>query len=91
MQTSDYLSVIALIISAISLFLSWRQYARDAGRLKLHIDYTSEMCGGTFCLEITNIGRRPVMVDKVAVLTFDEKEFPVSENRFILDESEPKK
>ena len=70
LSLSDYLSIGALIISSISLFLSWRQFSRDRGRLQLKLNFIEQPRGGAFTLVVTNDGRRPVTISKVFLCSF---------------------
>jgi hypothetical protein len=88
MQTSDFLAVVAIVLSTFSLVNSWRQVARDVGRLRLKVEYDDQSPNGTIYLMLTNIGRRPVTVDFIEIFTTDRKYLPVQEADFSLRESE---
>ena len=36
---SDYLSIFAVLISSLSLYLSWRNFRRDRSHLKIKLDF----------------------------------------------------
>ena len=72
MTFSDILSVFAVLISSLSLVLSWRQYARDRSRLKLNLSLRDDVKDGpAFLVSAVNAGRRPVTVVRgVALVEF---------------------
>jgi len=88
-QYSDYLSTLALVISCASFFLSWRQFVRDASRLKLYLNYERETGSGSFKLTIINDGRRPVTIEKIYLVATDNKRYSVLAGNFELEESQP--
>lgn len=62
---SDYIAIGALIISCIALFITWRQYARDRGSLKLDLTFHAASGYGTvYFINVVNSGRRPITLAK---------------------------
>ena len=89
MTFSDYLSIIALVISALALFLSWRQYVRDQSHLKLNVDVQSDMVDGPmFIVKAVNQGRRPITIVRANARVSSGKAYPVFDTRTVLDETE---
>lgn len=71
---SDYLSMIALVFSCLSLFLSWRNFLRDRSHLKVSLDFTHRQNQGSqYHVVITNDGRRTATLVKVDALLWFRK------------------
>jgi hypothetical protein len=88
MNFSDFLSVFAVIISSVSLMLSWKQFSRDTGYLKLSLDFSVPPVGGALHLAITNIGRRPITVRNIYLCARRNERFLLSESNILLEETE---
>lgn len=88
MTISDFLSVFAIILSTVSLMLSWKQYSRDTGYLKLSLDFSVPPVGGALHLTITNIGRRPITVRDVYLYARKNEQFLLSVGNILLEETE---
>jgi hypothetical protein len=90
MDYSIVVSIFALSISAISLFISWRQYSRDNSRLKLSLEFHLKSGQGSgYTLRIVNTGRRPVTIYKCYARLKSGKVYPASVGERYLDETEP--
>jgi len=88
MQISDYLSITAIIISAISLYISWREYERDRSQLKASLSIVDDNKGGeTFLLKIVNSGRRPVNIRTVYARLRNRRRYPVFDTLTLLEET----
>jgi hypothetical protein len=59
---SDYISIIALIISALSMGVSWYFSNRDKAKLRTSADLYSTENDEYIILEIINVGRRPTYI-----------------------------
>lgn len=87
MQISDWIALVALVFSIISLYISWLAYYRDRSHLQLTIDFHGEStANGKYHITITNDGRRPITLSEVAARfwcrkhrVFYEKETPLNE------------
>jgi len=89
MTLSDILSVFAVLISSLSLVLSWRQYARDRSRLKLNLSLRDDMKGGpAFVLSAVNAGRRPATVVRGVAVVESGHYYPVYDTRIELKEND---
>ncbi|MBU2611577.1 MAG: hypothetical protein KJ606_11645 [Chloroflexi bacterium] len=88
-QVSDVLATLALILSTISLYVSWRQYRRDVSRLKIRLDFQVFIGkGSAYLVYITNTGRRPATVSKVYARMRGEGHYPVFDAKRLLAETE---
>jgi hypothetical protein len=89
MTFSNILSVIAVLISGLSLALAWRQYARDRSRLKLNLSLRDDVKDGpAFLLSAVNAGRRPVTVVRGVALVESGHYYPVYDTRIELKEND---
>lgn len=67
---SDYFACAAIVLSILALFVSWRAYKRDVGRLELNFsnlvlrEINNDL---SVTLEVVNIGRRPITVKNIKV------------------------
>jgi hypothetical protein len=91
MSFFDLLSIFALIISGISLAISWMQYSRDSGRLKLNLDFSVPPVGGALHIGITNIGRRPITVRNIYLHNRQNQRFLLPDTNILLAETESRK
>ena len=82
-------SSIALIFSFASLILAWRNFRRDASRLKINIRYkVHPWQGGIYTVRITNIGRRPASLTHVYARYKNGKRYPVMDIPTQLEETQ---
>ena len=89
MTLSDVLSIFAVLVSSLSLVLSWRQYARDRSRLKMKLSIKDDMKNGpTFLVSAVNDGRRPVTVVRGVALVESGHYYPVYDTRIELKEND---
>ena len=89
MAVSDYLAVLALLISAISLFISWRQYSRDRSHLKLSLDIQKDVTKGpAFIIQVVNSGRRQTTVARGFARVSSGKRYPVFDTLTVLEETD---
>jgi len=56
MTFSDYVAIIALGMSGLALFISWRQYVRDQSYLKIDVQIEKDL------VKAVNQGRRPLTI-----------------------------
>ena len=78
----------ALFISAVSLYMSWRQFDRDRSWLKLGLEFHLKSGrGSSYSLKIVNIGRRPVTIIKCYARLKSGKAYPVYDRPTILNET----
>jgi hypothetical protein len=89
MKFSDYFSIFAVLISALSLYLSWRQYSRDRSHLKLGLKITREDIrkGPAFVVSVVNVGRRPATVPHGFAQVSSGKRYPVYDTPIVLEET----
>ncbi|MCI0556652.1 MAG: hypothetical protein L0287_37410 [Anaerolineae bacterium] len=81
------LSSCALLISSISLIISWRNYRRDRSHLKLSLDFAShEKQGKRFLVVITNDGRRTATLTRVDALLWFRKHQTIFQQQTVLTE-----
>jgi hypothetical protein len=86
---SDYVSIFALTISLLSLIISWRQYMRDRGQIKLDVSLGQDIRSGPgYIVAIVNRGRRPVTIEGIFARVSSGKRYPVFDTRKTLDETE---
>jgi hypothetical protein len=90
MAFSDYLSIVALVLASISLYVSWRQYERDRSHLKLSLQFQVQTGqGSAYILTIVNSGRRPATIQKCfAKLKDDPTYYPVFDKSTVLTETQ---
>jgi len=89
MAFSDYVAIFALVISAISLFISWRQYSRDSSQLKLSLQFhVKSGQGSAYTLRVVNSGRRPATVLKCYARLKSGKAYPVYDTPRNLEETD---
>jgi P pilus assembly chaperone PapD len=86
---SDYFSSIALLISAMSLFLSLRQYHLDRSALKTKLIWRMGERDFWLVLQLKNTGRRVVTVTDIKIKTNEAtwRKFPLEE-KVTLDEQD---
>ena len=88
MIPSDYLSILAVAISGISLYISWRQYSRDRSHLKLGLKVQEDIRNGpTFIISVVNVGRRPTTIVRGYALVSSGKRYPVFDTPTVLEET----
>ena len=86
---SDYLSMVALVFSCASLFLSWRNFMRDRSHLILTLEYENR--GRQFHITVINDGRRSATLVRVAALFWFRKREVFFEQETTLTEGTHKK
>jgi len=77
MGFSDYLSIFALLISAFSLYISWRQYQRDRSHLAANITLLDRYGELTYQVRLVNKGRRMATIQRVYACVRSGKRYPV--------------
>jgi hypothetical protein len=88
---SDFVSGAALLLSALSLYISYRNYHRDVGVLKLTLRFEADPShGNLYLLTITNIGRRPVTLIKVVARLKNQERCVVYDSNIVLNETASK-
>jgi hypothetical protein len=88
-KVASILPVIAVLISSLSLVLSWRHYARDRSRPKLTLSLRDDVKNGpAFLLSAVNTGRRPVTVVRGVALVESRHYYPVCDMRIELKEND---
>lgn len=86
---SDYVAIAALMISAVSLYLSWRRDAKDRSHLFLKINYDLENNSRrNLNLLVVNDGCRPTTITSVTAKTNLGEVIPVSTIQKILNEGQ---
>lgn len=85
---SDYIAILALLISCASFYLSWRNFRRDRSHLKLTLDYEKQK--RQYRIAITNDGRRVATLDKVDALLWFRRQQTVFEHETELTEGKQK-
>jgi hypothetical protein len=69
MNYSDALSIVALIISGISLIISWRTFTRDRSQIKIAANLELQEFGETsIIIEIVNVGRRITILKELSII-----------------------
>jgi len=88
MRFSDYIAAVALVISAFSLYLSWRQYSRDRShlRLSLRFELTTGQ-GSSYVLRVVNAGRRTANIDSCYARFRSGRRYPVTDKPMMLEET----
>ncbi len=89
-MNSENISIVALILSGISLFISWRQFDRDRSRIKLSLEFLVETgMGSAYILDITNTGRRITTITQCyAKLASNSTYYPISDTETALGETQ---
>jgi len=85
------ISIAALTVSIISLFISWRAFERDRSNLKVTAEFHLESGQGTaFKVLLVNRGRRSINIENILLRLKSGKELiPKLDNpRIVLDENE---
>ncbi len=77
MGFSDYLAILAVLISAFSLYISWRQYQRDRSHLASTISLQNHFGELAYHLSLVNNGRRMTTVQRIYALVRSGKRYPV--------------
>jgi hypothetical protein len=86
---SDYLSILAVILSATSLYISYRNYRRDVSHLKILLGFEVHPGRGcNYTIKITNVGRRPASITWVYARLKNGKRFPVFDATTLLAETQ---
>lgn len=89
MSFSDTIAIIALTLSGLSLTLSWRQYLRDRGLIKLEVTLRKDIRSGPgFQLRVVNRGRRPVTIEAIYARVSSGKRYPVFDTQKTLNETD---
>jgi hypothetical protein len=87
MAFSDYISIFAITISALSLYLSWSQFSRDRSHLRLGLKIENDASKGpAFVISIVNVGRRSTTIARGYALVSSGKRFPVYDTPTVLEE-----
>ena len=88
---SDYLSIFAVFISSISLYISWRNFRRDRSHLKIKLDFKVHPGRGSeYLVNIVNDGGRTTTVTKVFARLKSKKRYPVFDGPTPLGETQSK-
>ncbi len=77
MGFSDYLAILAFLISTLSLYISWRQYQRDRSHLESSINLLNHYGEMTYQVRLVNSGRRLVTIQRVYARVRSGKRYPV--------------
>ena len=86
---SDLLAILAVVLSAISLYVSYRTYRRDASHLHIRLRYDADpVHGDGYTVRITNDGRRPAAISRVFACEKSGKRYPVMDTVTRLAETE---
>ena len=86
---SDYLSIIAVILSATSLYISYQNYRRDTSRLKVKLDFdVTPGRGSKYTVRVANVGRRPASIVKVYARLKNGERYPVFDTLTLLAETQ---
>ncbi len=86
---SNYLAVLAVLLSAISLYVSYRTYRRDVSHLKVSLNYDADpLHGDGYTVRIINDGRRPATITHVFARVKSGKRYPVMDTVTRLGETE---
>lgn len=63
------ISAVALMVSGVSLWISWRAHKRDEPHLRLTLHYHPESGAGTeFRIRVVNHGRRVCLIERAMVV-----------------------
>lgn len=65
---SDYLSLVAILISTTSLLISVLNYRRQGGILKFALDFERNGTSGIFLLKVENKGFHSVKINQIRML-----------------------
>lgn len=86
------ISIVSLVISIISLFISWRAFERDRNNLKVTAEFHLESGQGTaFKVHLVNRGRRSINIENILLRLNSGKELmpKLDSPKVVLDENEP--
>ena len=86
MSFSDFISIFALVVSAVSLYLSWRQYRRDRSHLDALITVDNKYGEPIYSVRVVNKGRRPATVNRIYARVRNKKRYPVYDTLVSLEE-----
>jgi len=79
----------ALIVSCASFYLSWRNFRRDASRLKIKLGFEVHPGhGSNYTVRIINVGRRPATITNMYARLKNGKRYPVFETTTLLAETQ---
>ena len=81
---SDYLSILALLVSTISLFISYMNYRRQGGLLKTRLDFEPKSPSGDFILKLENQGFHGIKISQIRLIV-GSRVLPVDEEGFELE------
>ncbi|MFT3895305.1 MAG: hypothetical protein QM730_27080 [Anaerolineales bacterium] len=81
---SDYLSILALLISSTSLFISVLNYRRQGGILKFALNYEQRGVSGIFLLRVENKGFHSIKINQIRMLV-RERVYTVDQDGFELE------
>lgn len=85
-------STVALLISSVSLFISWRNFRRDRSHLKLTLEYERQAGPeGQYQLTVTNDGRRAATLTEVNALLWFRERCTVYQQSTPLEEGKQKR
>jgi hypothetical protein len=88
---SDYIAILALLVSCASFYLSWRNFRRDRSSLKLSMDFEGRPDHGlSYRVTVTNNGRRPATLMEVRALFWFRESQVVFEQETLLEEGRNK-
>lgn len=86
---SDYLSILAVLLSVTSLYISWRNFHRDSSRLKVMLEFeVFPGSGSSYTVRMINVGRRPASVIRVYARLKNGKRYPVMDTTTLLAETQ---
>ncbi len=86
---SDYLSILAVLLSATSLYISYRNFRRDSSRLKVNLEFDVDpVHGSAYTVRMINVGRRPASITKVYARLKNGKRYPVMDTTTLLAETQ---
>lgn len=87
MQFSDFIAILALLISGVSLFLSWRQYQRDRSHIQANITLENKYGELIYDVHLVNSGHRPASIHCVYARVRNGKLYPVYDRPVQLEET----
>jgi len=86
---SDYLSILAVMLSAISLYISYRNYRRDVSHLQISLRFdVSPGRGSEYIVRVTNDGRRPASIIRMSARLKNGEQYPVFDTLTLLTETQ---
>jgi hypothetical protein len=86
---SDFLSILAVILSATSLYISYRNFHCDSSRLKINLEFDVEPGrGSSYTVRMINVGRRPASIIRVYARLKNGKRYPVMDTTTLLAETQ---